>query len=116
MKPDPLVILLFRIVLIAGEVSIVAFVIQYTRLAKWWRSQIGRTIVAKDILLVLVLIPSILSLFISFSRLTSQVAAWVDIVLFGLVTPVMWWRTWVWEKIHRHGGDQNGGPRHGRTD
>lgn len=105
MKPEPLIILLLRIVLISGEVSILAFIAQYTRLAKWWCSPVGRTIVIKDILLVLVLIPSILSLFFQFSRLSSHIAAWVDIVLLGLVTPVMWWRVWIWERIHRHGGE-----------
>lgn len=105
MKPDPLIILLLRIVLIAGVVSILVFVGQYTRLARWWRSPIGRTIVIKDILLVLVFIPSILALFFHFGRRTSHIAAWVDVILIGAVTPVMCWRTWVWEKIHRHGGE-----------
>lgn len=115
MTQDQLIILLLRIVLLAGVVSICVFIGQYTRLAKWWRTPIGRTIVIKDILLVLVFIPTILSLFFQFNRLSSHIAAWLDVVLIGLVSPVMWWRTWVWERIHRHGGDENGGPRHGRT-
>lgn len=97
--------LALRIVLISGVVSIAVFVGQYTRLAPWWRSPVGRTIVVKDILLVLVFIPSILSLFFQFSRFTLTVAAWIDVVLLGLVTPVMLWRAWIWERIHRHGGE-----------
>jgi hypothetical protein len=106
MRPDPLVLLLLRIVLISGVVSILAFIAQYTRLAKWWQSPIGRTIVIKDILLALVLIPSILALFFEFSRVSSHIAAWLDIVLLGLITPVMWWRVWIWERIHRHGDSE----------
>jgi hypothetical protein len=102
-RPDPLVILLLRIVLISGVVSIAAFIAQYTRLAPWWRSAVGRTIVIKDVLLIAVFIPTIMSLFLEFNRTTSHIAAWLDIVLIGLVTPVMLWRLWIWERIHRHG-------------
>lgn len=101
MTQEQLIILFLRIVLISGVVSILLFVAQYTRLAPWWRQPVGRTIVVKDLLLVLLFIPTILSLFFSLNRLTSHLAAWLDVALIGLVTPVMVWRTWVWEKIHR---------------
>jgi hypothetical protein len=103
---DQLLILLLRIVLIGGVVSILAFIAQYTRLAPWWRSPVGRTIVIKDALLLGVLVPSVLSLFFEFNRLSSHIAAWVDIVFLGLITPVMCWRIWIWERIHRHGGGE----------
>lgn len=106
MSQDSWLILLLKIVLIAGEVSIVGFIAQYTRLAPWWRSPVGRTIVIKDALLALVLLPTILSLFLSFNRLTSHIAAWVDVGLFALVAVVMGWRSWIWERIHRHGGGE----------
>jgi hypothetical protein len=97
---DPLTTLLFQLVIIADIVSITAFVLIYSKLAPWWRNPIGRTIVIKDILLTLVLIPSALSLFLHFSRLTSEVASWLDIVLLGSITPVMLWRIRIWFKIH----------------
>lgn len=100
MKPDDTVLLLFKIVLIADLVSLVTFVAVYTKLAPWWRSPVGQTLVIKDILLGLALMPSILSLFFQFSRLTSQVAAWFDIGLFALIALVVAWRTVVWQKIH----------------
>jgi hypothetical protein len=111
---EQLIILCLRIVVGAGILSVLAFVVQYTRLAPWWRNEIGRTLVVKDILLILLLIPSLLSLFFRFSRLTSHVAAWTDIALIGALTPVMLWRIRVWHRVHNRKGaeradDQEGG-------
>lgn len=100
MTEDALILLCFRIVLIAAFISLTAFVVQYTRLAPWWRDPLGRTIVIKSGLLALALVPSILSLFFNFSRRDSHVAAWLDIALFGAITPVMIWRIIIWQKIH----------------
>ena len=51
MSQDQWLILLFKIVLIADMTAIAAFLGIYTKLAKWWRNPIGRTIAVKDILL-----------------------------------------------------------------
>lgn len=106
MSQDQLIILLFKIVLVCGAVSVALFVAEYTWRTKWgcWRNDIGRTLVWKDILLILCLLPSILSLFLHFNRLTSHIAAWVDVGLFGLLTPVMIWRTAVFERVHKQSG------------
>ena len=45
----------------------------------------GRTIVIKDFLLLVALIPSVLSLFVELNRLTSHVAAWLDVAAFGRI-------------------------------
>lgn len=104
MSQDSLIILLFKIVLVSGALSVAAFVVRYHQMTKGavWANEVGKTIVVKDILLIACLIPSILSLFFRFSRLTSHVAAWLDVVLFGLLTPVMIWRIVVWQRIHRN--------------
>lgn len=102
-----MILLLFRIVIIADLVAILAFISVYTRLAPWWRNPIGRTLVIKDILLVLILIPSVLSLFFQLNRFDSRITGWVDIALLGLLAPVMLWRSAVWMKIHRQ---KQGGP------
>ena len=62
------IILAFKVADIASVVTIAAFIGVYTRYAKWWRNPIGRTIVIKDVALILVLIPSILSIFFQFNR------------------------------------------------
>ena len=101
MSQDEWIILLLKVVLVCGAVSVALFVAEYSYRAAWWRNSIGRTLVVKDILLILCLLPSILSLFLSFNRLTSHIAAWVDIGLFGLLTPVTLWRIVVFERVHR---------------
>lgn len=94
-------ILAFRIVLISGFISLVAWIAIYSAMAEWWKSAIGRTLVAKTVLIALMFIPSILALFFKLNRADSYIAGWVDVTLIGLVTPVMWWRTIVWLKISR---------------
>ena len=103
MSQDQWILLLLKIVLICGVASVALFVAEYTWRTKGaaWKNAIGRTLLWKDVLLIACLLPSILSLFFSFSRITSHIAAWVDVVLFGLLTPVMLWRVAVFERIHR---------------
>ena len=108
MTQEQLIVLLLKIVLISGVASIIAFVVQYTILAPWWRNPIGRTLVTKDVLLIALFTPSILSVFIHFNRLTSIIAAWVTVALLGLVTPVMIWRMAVWYRMHKEGAAGDG--------
>jgi hypothetical protein len=103
MTQDQVIILAFKVVEVASIVTIAAFVAYYSRVANWWDNPIGRTIVCKDIALILVLIPSLLSIFFHFSRLTSYIAAWFDVASFALVPVIMCWRIAVWRKIHRAG-------------
>lgn len=98
-----LIVLLLKVVLVAGAASIAAFTAVYTRYAPWWKDPVGRTIIIESVLLLCCITPTTLSLFFSFSRLTSNIAAWADIVLFGLLTPVMLWRCVVWHRLHRLG-------------
>ena len=101
MSQDEVILLCFKVAIIADIVSVAAFIAVYWRLAPWWRNPIGRTLVTKDILLILLLVPSLLSLFFRFNRLTSHIAAWVDVGLFALLTPAMLWRVAVFERIHK---------------
>ena len=50
-----------------------------------------------------VFVPSILSLFFHLSRLNSYIAAWTDVVMIGLVAPVMLWRSIVFIRLDRLG-------------
>lgn len=45
MSQDQLIILLLKIGLIAGLVSIALWACVYTRLARWWQNPVGRTLV-----------------------------------------------------------------------
>ena len=101
MTQDNVILLAFKVVEVASVVTIAAFILCYSRWAAWFRNPIGRTIVLKDIALVLVLIPSILSIFFSFNRLTSHIAAWFDVGSLALVPIIMVWRIAVFRKIHK---------------
>jgi hypothetical protein len=112
-----LLILLTKIALIADMVAIIAFVADYSRLAPWWANPVGRTIVMKDLFLLVVISLIVMSVFFQFSRLTSQVAAWVEVTALGGMALAMLWRILVFERIHRNGsrpededGDQGGSP------
>lgn len=111
MSQDQVLILLFRVVLVAGVASSLAFVALYWRLTRgaMWRNEIGRSIVIFDLLVVLCLTPSLLSLFFTFNRLTSHVAAWVDVVLFGLITPTMLHRCLVWWRARQRDEEAGNG-------
>lgn len=103
MSQEQLLVLLFKIVLVADLVTLAVFIADYTRLTRGeaWRNPIGRTILWKDVLLGAALTPSVLSLFFHFSRLTSRIAGWVDIALFAAISVAVVWRIAVFEKIHR---------------
>lgn len=103
MNQDQWILLCFKAVEIASVLTIGAFIACYSRWAKWRSNAIGRTIVYKDIAIILTLIPPILSVFFRFNRLTSRVGGWFDIASFALVPIIMCWRIAVFWRIHRDG-------------
>ena len=80
-------VLCLKVALIAGFISLAGWVVLYSILADWYRSPIGRTLVAKTVLIALLFIPTTLALFFHLSRTGSWVAGWVQVGLIGLVTP-----------------------------
>lgn len=104
MKQEALLLLLVKIMLIADMVSIAVFVGDYSRLTRWgWaRNPIGRTIVIKDLFLLAVISLTAMSVFFQFSRLTSLVAAWIQVGLLGAMAVAMLARVVVFERLHRH--------------
>jgi hypothetical protein len=112
---DQWIALCLKIGLIAGFASITVWVALYSRLAKWWRNPLGRTIVIEAVLIAGLFVPQIMSLFFSLNRFDSYIAAWADVALIGLVTPVMLWRCVVWVRLDslgrlpRNGHDGPGG-------
>lgn len=107
MTQDSLIILLLKIGLIAGFASITLWTAVYSALARWWESPVGRTLVIEAALIAGLFVPQILSLFFSLNRLDSRIAAWTDVTLIGLVTPVMCWRALVWARLSRKDKDQD---------
>jgi hypothetical protein len=106
---DQALILAFRVALISGFVSLAAWIVLYSVLAKWWANPIGRTLVRLAALTALLYVPTILSLFFELNRLDSRLVGWIDAGLIALVTPEMLWRCVVWWRLHRAGRlPQNG--------
>lgn len=99
MSEDQWIALMLKIGLIAGLVSIMHWTWVYSRLAKWWQNPVGRTMVVEAALIGMLFVPQILSLFFNLNRLDSYIAAWSDVALIGLVTPVMVWRTTVFKRM-----------------
>lgn len=95
MTQTQLLVLLLKIGLIAGLAAIVGWIVVYHALTRggWWRNPVGKTLVIEAALIAGLFVPQILSLFYDLNRLDSRIAAWADVVLIGLVTPVMIWRT-----------------------
>jgi len=100
---EQLLILALKVALISGFCSLAGWVALYTALAAWYKDPIGRTLVAKTTLIALLFIPTTLALFFHLSRTDSWAAGWVQAALIGLVSPVMWWRSLVWLRLHRAG-------------
>lgn len=104
MSQDQWISLLLKAGLICGFSSIVAWVAVYTARARWWGSAIGRTLVAKSLLIAGLMVPFALRLFFHLSRRDSLAAGWAEVTLVGAITPVMWWRIAVWLRVSRGKG------------
>jgi hypothetical protein len=109
---DAVIILCLRVALIAGFVSLVAWVAVYHVLTKgkWRKNPIGRTLVAKSLLIAGLFVPTALSLFFRLNRFDSRIAAWADVVLIGAVAPVMAWRCIVFARLGREDKSGDGRP------
>lgn len=86
-----------RIVIAEDLAAIIAFIVQYSVLAKWWRNPIGATIVVKDLLIVVVLAANAIEVFAP----PSLALEWVVVLITGLIGPVMVWRMAVFASYHR---------------
>jgi hypothetical protein len=95
-----------KIACICGFVSLTGWIVLYTKMAPWWQNPIGRTLVAKTMLVAGLLVPATLSLF--FPHLNGTFVSWADFSLIALITPVMIWRSVVWIKLYRIGRLGNG--------
>ena len=103
MTQDQVALLLLKIVLVSGALSVSGFVALYHYLTRGsvWTNAIGRTIVIKDVLLIACLAPldPVAVLPLQQAHL-ARISLWTDVVLFGLLTSVMIWRCVVWWRIH----------------
>ena len=90
----------YYIALPAAFWAALIFISTYTVLAPWWRTSIGRTIVAMDAGIMLTLLPAVLHLYLGVSE-GSPSYAWFTLCAFLLVPSSILWRTWVMVRVHR---------------
>lgn len=69
-----------------------AFIALYTLVAKWWRSPLGRNLVAFDASLSLTLLPSVVHHAFGVSSALSEPFAWFTLGAFAAVPCVIVWR------------------------
>lgn len=70
----------------------VAFVLLYTVIAPWWRSPLGRNLIAFDSALSLTLLPSVIHHITGTSSAESPFFAWFTVGAFAAVPCVIVWR------------------------
>lgn len=83
---------------VTSTVAVLLWSLQYTLTAPWWRDPVGRTIIAKDAALLVLLVPNCLSIFWR-HYLPPLVIPWTDAASLILVTAAMLWRAVVWFRI-----------------
>lgn len=71
----------------------VGFIVVYTVFARWWRSALGRNMVAFDAALSLTLLPSVIHHITGTSSVESAGFAWFNVAALAAVPCVIVWRT-----------------------
>ena len=105
MTQEALLVLLLKVFLISGFVALAGWVGLYTWLTGGaaWRNPVGQTLVIKSLLVACTFLVIALGAFFPWFGEHPLVTGWIDFALIGGVTPVMWWRSAVWVRLHRAG-------------
>src|SRR5215469_12188899 len=88
---------LSRVTVIAATLSVLFFVVQVTRMERWWKNSLESTVVIKSTLLGALLTLTALSLY------GVVLSPWFGLAFLAAIAPVMIWRTEVWQRIHDYG-------------
>lgn len=99
-------VLLFKIGSIAALTGIGQWIAVYSRLEPWWarKNVIGHSLVRFAVYGMVTPALFIINLFFHTSRNTSQVLAWIEIVLLLVIIPLdMARRSQVWIRVSRRG-------------
>ena len=81
--------------------SSLAFVAWYSAWAPWWRSSIGRAIVALDSAVALATFPTVLGLIFGAAVVASAFFAWLTVFAFGCIPVITIWRMVIVYRIQR---------------
>lgn len=92
-----------RVAVIAAFLASLLFIAVYTALASWWRTPIGRALVAMDGSLALALAPSAAHFLLGLTISASPGFAWYFLGSLTLVAASTIWRTWIIYRAQRPG-------------
>jgi hypothetical protein len=80
-----------------------AFIAWYSALAPWYRSSVGRAIVALDSAIALATLPAVLGLIFGAELVTGRFFQWLTICAFACIPVITTWRMWIVWKLQRRG-------------
>jgi hypothetical protein len=83
--------------------SSLAFIGWYTACAPWYRSSVGRAIVAMDTAIALALLPSVLGLLLGRPAVASIAYQWLTVCALGCIPLITCYRMFVVLRIQRRG-------------
>lgn len=82
----------------AAMVSVLVYVVQYTLSSPWWRDPVGRTVVAKDLVILMLLLLTCIGLIWPTWLTPGEATVLTAVILVG-VSVTMVWRSVVWYRI-----------------
>lgn len=85
---------------VTATAGVVVFIVQWTLTSPWWHDQVGRTVVAKDFALLVLLVPNCIRTFWH-SALSPLFIGWMDAGALVAVAVIMVWRCLVWYRIEK---------------
>lgn len=88
------------VVVFFAEASVLWFVVGVSRIARWWREDVGRTMMWLSGAIFVALLPSALHYAFGFTPSLRWFAWFYRGVLFAFGL-IHWWRWWVYRRIQR---------------
>ena len=80
-----------------------AFIAWYSILAPWWRSSVGRAIIALDTAIALATLPSTIGLIFGAEVVASRFFQWLTVCAFACIPVITIWRCVIVWRLQRHG-------------
>lgn len=100
-----------RWVIQAAFWSSLAFIAWYSAWAPWYRSSIGRAIVALDTAVALATFPAVLGLIFGVHLIASAFFSWLTVCAFGCIPVITCWRMVIVYRVQRRPFEAGRAPR-----
>jgi hypothetical protein len=84
-----------EVITLASFFAAVGFVALYSVLAPWWKTPLGRSIVALDTAVAMTVAPSVLHFVFGVTSLKSETFAFFTLGAFTMIPIIIVWRGWL---------------------